>query len=372
MRRRGQLVTGLQEMVGQRVDKAINGLIKTGEIVRIGGRTAYVKIDGSVGIKPAELFIDAEPGDLCVLTRPSEQHRWKVTGKLNPNAQPVPEDRPSSFGELSPPGSFQAFTGIGGCCAWTWSTPAQKPVAFELQYNTSASDSGASTSGLTRGSYFIISSEVTMYARIRSVGPHYQKSAWSAWVECEPGAGSGGGGGGSGGSSLIYVIVEQPVIDNAVSGSILGSGIGTLSPSGFSVGDMLRLKVVGEIYTGDPVGGDGNGAFGVWFRGTESTAMRGTFAMDADGDYLFRIDMTFRVEDTNGVEPILSVFYELLVCDFVTGDVVLRKQRTSWGTGHTDGGALDFDLTFTFPAASAANECYTYEVMFERLSAPSA
>lgn len=188
MRRRGQTIAGIQTLVDRKIDSRIDGLNKTGVIVRVSGRKAYVRLDGSSAIKPVDVYIDdPQPGERCILTRPSNSSHWMITGRMNTTSQPVSEFNPSNFGELSPPSNLVALPNLSGFCAWNWASPPQKSVAFEFEVNTTATEVGATTYPYTRGSYLLIPSNVALYARGRSVGPHFQTSSWSSWVSCSPG-----------------------------------------------------------------------------------------------------------------------------------------------------------------------------------------
>ena len=64
-----------------------------------------------------------------------------------------------------------------------WTASYFQIECYEVQVNTSASEEGATTF-VTDNTQFIYVDDVgTYYARVRAVGPNWQKGSWSAWTE---------------------------------------------------------------------------------------------------------------------------------------------------------------------------------------------
>lgn len=148
-------------------------------------------------------------GNRCLCVRPKSSSKWIVLGSFGTRQTGYsPQIRPEDGYEIYPPGNLVPHSIIPGCCMWSWNSPAEKAVIFEVQTNTTADEDGAVTMLKTRGSMYIVNSEVNLFIRVRSITSTYKLSSWSAWVECEPAAGGTGGG-----SGIVESIVEGAHID---------------------------------------------------------------------------------------------------------------------------------------------------------------
>lgn len=183
--KRNQTVRAIRHIIHQEVSKADAEGTRQGLVISASGRQGQVQFDGSRSIIPVELMTEANAGDRCILTRVPNTNRWQLTSafsRVNP-----PQTPDGRYGEMFPPSGLTGHTMLPDTCLWTWNAPVQKSVIFEVQVNTSASSDGAITELMTRGSQFLYSSEVPMFARVRSIGAHFEASAWTDWEECIPG-----------------------------------------------------------------------------------------------------------------------------------------------------------------------------------------
>lgn len=134
-------------------------------------------------------------GNRCLCVRPKTSAKWIVIGSFGTRQHGyLPQRSPEEGFELYPPAAVVPLSAIPGCCLWYWSTPPEKPITFEVQTNTVGSENGSEAQVIrTRGSYWIQSTAVNLFARVRTVTSDYNYSSWSAWVECAPAAAASGG-----------------------------------------------------------------------------------------------------------------------------------------------------------------------------------
>lgn len=64
-----------------------------------------------------------------------------------------------------------------------WTASYFQIECYEVQVNTSASEEGATTFVTDNTQFMYINSVGTYYARVRAVGPNWDKGSWSAWTE---------------------------------------------------------------------------------------------------------------------------------------------------------------------------------------------
>ncbi len=152
--------------------------------------TAWVRLGGSNQMQEASLPKDTmiDVGDRVIVIRPTRMSRWVILTAFGTRQTGIVvsgESNPAF--EFAPPDGVAASSVLLGCVLFTWDAPPQQVVAFEVQTNTSESEAGATSQLITRGSYCIIQSSVTLYGRVRSISTTWEKSDWSDWVSAAPG-----------------------------------------------------------------------------------------------------------------------------------------------------------------------------------------
>lgn len=184
------------QTIDHQIERKLPRNIDQGLVVSMLPNGADVRMLGSNTTQFAEVAKGAsvEVGDTVIMLRPQKTNRWIILGAYaTMQAGRSPAGDPDQQFELAPPNNVRASDALPDNVLITWDTPPQQPVAFEVQYNTSASATGATSDLTTRGAYAILESSVTLYARVRSVSPTFQYSSWSDWVNSVPGTSSSSG-----------------------------------------------------------------------------------------------------------------------------------------------------------------------------------
>lgn len=167
-----------------------------GTIVSVNVVTALVQRMGSSQLVPCAYDPQqgVAVGKRCAYRWIPGRNKYVIQSVFGPPDQVIsPDQNPSNF-ELAPPGSLISSDAIGGAVLLLWNVPVQRSVAFQVQVNTSASESGA-TSYYTRAGGILLPSEDELFFRVRSIAEDWRTSSWTAWGSQEPGEGGGGGGG---------------------------------------------------------------------------------------------------------------------------------------------------------------------------------
>lgn len=190
---------------------------------------------------------DVSVGNRCLCVRPKTSAKWVVLGSFG-TAQTgyLPQRSPEDGYEIYPPGNILAVDAIPGSCMWSWYAPPEKAVVFEVQTNTTAVESGAVTELRTRGSYYIKSSSVNLFLRVRSIQSDYNHSAWSSWYECAPGSMAPGTG------TVTSVFLTTPT-------ELTTSGSPVTSSGGFTV--SWHTQSANTVFSGPSSGSAAAPAF---------------------------------------------------------------------------------------------------------------
>lgn len=177
-------------VIDERIRKKLKASsIQEARILNIGPRFAKIQIAGSAGIEDAFYDISAkiEAGDYCLVAWSPQRNHFVVLTAFNaPGSQTNLMTRRLTSMELAPPSGVEAHNYIPGTIIVEWNAPPQQAVAFEIQTNTTAVESGSSTQLVTRGSYAIVETSVQLYARVRSISSDFEYSSWSPWVTATP------------------------------------------------------------------------------------------------------------------------------------------------------------------------------------------
>jgi len=157
-----------------------------GFIVSIGGKVARVQVKGSTAFK--YVSVDNAPGvevgKRCLIQWIPLSKKYVMLTVFASSA--LTDAVPQRTFELFPPSNFSLNTPITNIIMATWDTPPQQAVVFEVQTNSSASDSGATTVLKTRGGQALIYATTTTYVRVRSISADFHYSAWSDWLSETP------------------------------------------------------------------------------------------------------------------------------------------------------------------------------------------
>ena len=131
---------------------------------------------------------DLQSGDVVLLANLGQDPRWVIITKMQEGSDIGQHLSPTNQGatQLHPPNNL-SVTGIDGAVKAEWDCWAGNTVCWEVQHNSSATDTDASTR-YTRGAYFFYhsSTAVTRHIRVRAVRYDVELnqayySAWSAW-----------------------------------------------------------------------------------------------------------------------------------------------------------------------------------------------
>lgn len=129
-----------------------------------------------------------QSGDVVLLANLGQDPRWVIITKMQEGSDIGQHLSPTDQGttQLHPPNNL-SVTGIDGAVKAEWDCWAGNTVCWDVQHNTSATETGASTR-YTRGAYFFYfsSTAVTRYIRVRAVRYDVELnqayySGWSAW-----------------------------------------------------------------------------------------------------------------------------------------------------------------------------------------------
>lgn len=179
------LLSAITRIVSQRIPFEI----AEGTVNSINGLTATFTMIGTSGNQSALLVQGAPiaPGNRCIAIRPRTSQYWIILASFGTRktgyVQNVPTDETT---QLFPPQNFGVITTLPGFLIYHWDSPPQKAVAFEIQSSTDGIDEHGLTTFTTRGGYYIISSTVTTYIRVRSIDSTFKASIWTAWLQATP------------------------------------------------------------------------------------------------------------------------------------------------------------------------------------------
>ncbi len=160
--------------------------LSEGTVTTANENVAWIKFGGSGQAQQAD-YIGAgvKSGDRCIAARVSRNARWVIIGTYSSNRT---SSNPSAraIDLYAPPTDLVSKT-VPGFAIWEWQAPvATNAVAFEIQTNSSASETGATATLITRGSYYFESASADRYARVRMVTLDFKYSNWTSWVSCTP------------------------------------------------------------------------------------------------------------------------------------------------------------------------------------------
>ena len=177
----------LLSAVDLRIDQKKTELVKQGIVQSVSSGMARVNIVGVAHSQDA--YFDSRQsissGDNCILVRPATSDRWIIVSSFGTprNGRAI---NPSSNSQLAPPKNVRASASIPAHVVIAWDAPPQADVAFEVVTSQEESGEDETLFLTTRGSYAIINSERTTYARVRSVASDFRRSAWSPKVSISP------------------------------------------------------------------------------------------------------------------------------------------------------------------------------------------
>jgi len=157
-----------------------------------GSTRASVRLSGQSSrairnVKAAD-GVEFRSGDQVLVANIADSQEWVIVARIldvSEAAGYLASGAASS--QLHPPSGFTVFGAIGAVVA-NWQSWSGSTVCWQVQYNSSASESGASTL-YTYGSYFFYhaASPATQYIRVRGIrydvstgSAHY--SGWTEWA----------------------------------------------------------------------------------------------------------------------------------------------------------------------------------------------
>lgn len=166
-----------------------------GVIISVFGNIAKVRTKGTSQIRNVEKdnTNTDDVGKNCLIywSQKSGKYMLIALGASNTASPPVTVNTGSGQTgglQLFPPDNFSVLTTeIPDIIVAKWNSPVQRPVAIEVQTNTIASDSGATTDIIQRGAYALIQSSVNLYVRARAIGENFTYSSWTDWILGTPG-----------------------------------------------------------------------------------------------------------------------------------------------------------------------------------------
>lgn len=160
-----------------------------GVIISVTPAIALVQPIGSFHAIPCKHDLGAGTwvGKRCTVAFIPQRKQYVIQSVFSaPSTVASPDQNPTAF-ELSPPSNLVSSSVLSGCVLLTWDCPPQQDITFQVQWNTSASDSGASNR-YTRGGQLIIEAAATTYFRLRSITIDWHYSSWTDWGNDDPGA----------------------------------------------------------------------------------------------------------------------------------------------------------------------------------------
>lgn len=166
-----------------------------GVIVGKNAVIAYVQRASSSQIIPCDYDPKqgVEEGKRCTYRWVPGRNKYVIESVFSTARSIQSGDQDKAAFELSPPSNLQSSDAVGGCILLIWDAPPQQNITFEVQVNTSASESGASLYR-TRAGGILLPAAATTYFRVRSVTENWRYSAWTVWASEDPGSGGGGAG----------------------------------------------------------------------------------------------------------------------------------------------------------------------------------
>jgi len=155
-----------------------------------GTRSVSVRLSGGhVCSRVLTCVDDLEVGDQVLIARMMQLGKVVVLGQLLSDAYPTL----ARSGILAPPDNL-SFTPVPAAIVVRWDTYPGEDLCWQVQYNSSASGTGATDELVTRGSYYthyVVDSSgdmdpaATVYFRVRAVrwlgDNNVMYSAWSSW-----------------------------------------------------------------------------------------------------------------------------------------------------------------------------------------------
>lgn len=158
-----------------------------GKIVSKSGRTVRVKPRGSNNTVPClyEPSLLPNIGDECFVEWIVGRTKGYVVTAIY-SRRATGTNNAANGEVLTPPLNLNISNLIPNAALLRWDAVIPSPLAYEVQYNSVESESGASNDIITRGSFAIIESESPVYARVRSVNSAFEYSSWTAWVSVVP------------------------------------------------------------------------------------------------------------------------------------------------------------------------------------------
>lgn len=177
----------LIDAIDERIAAKTGDVLVEGIIVSVAPRYIRIKLTGSS--RTVTAFYDSgmslEAGKRAFITWSKQQARYVVLASIDaPGSQSATSNRNPADFQLAPPSNVAAVA-LPKAILVKWDDPIVQVLAYEIQSNSSATDVGATTELVTRGT-FLKSATVQTYFRVRSITTDYRYSSWSAWVNATP------------------------------------------------------------------------------------------------------------------------------------------------------------------------------------------
>ncbi len=220
------------------IDSRIHPEICEAIVNSVNGMTAKITPIGQSGNQDANVSqgIPIAPENRCIAVRPTTSQLWTILATFGTRktgyVKNVATDESS---ELFIPQNFGVITTLPGFLIYHWDVPPQKAVTIQVQTSHDGIDDHALTTLYTRGGYYIVSSTVNLYARIRSVDFSFKASTWTDWLQGTP-------------ETAIYNVIEnngEPVTPRKIINLIAGDHI-TVSVDDNEDNDSTDVTITGE------------------------------------------------------------------------------------------------------------------------------
>lgn len=167
-----------------------------GIIISVGPVIALVQPVGSSHSVPCQFDVGsgASVGKRCTFKWIPQRKSYFIQSVFGRSGTIVsPDQSPPAF-ELSPPSNLVHDDSLPNCILLRWDCPPQQDITFQVQYNATATDVGASDHYTRAGEAVIPTTDDPTWFRIRSITEGWRYSSWTDWGSESPGTGAAGGG----------------------------------------------------------------------------------------------------------------------------------------------------------------------------------
>lgn len=154
---------------------------REGTVIAVGYTDIQVQPKGSTRVIPCEKHPDAEVGDLCTILWVQKSKKYIISSILRKHKTVKISTSADPGIAFAPPTDLTA-TGINGGVLVQWNVAVSQIATYELQQNTSAIETGATTIATTNSGEWTVITATPLYFRIRSVFTDFQVSSWTSWV----------------------------------------------------------------------------------------------------------------------------------------------------------------------------------------------